>query len=103
MFFDYLNPFHWIKTILSVILILALILIPGWKVVFTDKSFFESLEMLADDFWNTVSKAFSEAFSYYRSWFQSDETQDKIEEGKDKAKEKAIEELEKKIEEEKQK
>lgn len=101
MFFDVLNPFYWIRTTLGTILIVILILIPGWSAVFADKTFSESWEMLKSDFWGTIGEAFSEAFSYYKSWFQKEETQEKIEEGKEKAKQKAIEELEKKAEEEK--
>jgi len=97
MFFDIFNPFHWIRSILSTILILILILIPGWSAVFANKTFSEAWNMLKSDFWNTIGKAFSEAFSYYKSWFQKKETQEKIEKGKETIKQKAIEELEKKV------
>lgn len=82
MFFDYLNPFHWIRTILGLLVIFILILIPGWRVVFAQKTFSESWKMLTSDIWGILSKVISEAFSYYKNWFQSKETQTKIEKAK---------------------
>jgi hypothetical protein len=95
MFFNLLNPFHWIRTILSIILVLILILIPGWSAIFAHKTLSEIGEMLSSNFWGTVGNAFSESFSYYKSWFQSEENQQKIEETKGKA----IEIIEKKANE----
>lgn len=82
MFFDYLNPFHWIRTILGLFFIFLLILIPGWRTVFAQKTFSEAWKMLTSDFWGILSKVISEAFSYYKTWFQSKETQEKIKETK---------------------
>lgn len=84
MIFDILNPFHWIRTILSIIVLLILILIPGWSAIFANKTVSEIGEMFSSNFWGTIGNAFSEAFSYYKSWFQSEENQQKLEENKEK-------------------
>ncbi len=84
MIFDILNPFHWIRTILSLILLFILILIPGWTAIFSDKTISEIGEMFSSDFWGTIGKAFSEAMDYYKSWFQSEENQQKIDQTKGK-------------------
>lgn len=93
MFFDYLNPFHWIRTILGLILVIILILIPGWRAVFAQKTFSEAWQILTSDFWGTIAKVFSGASSYYKTWFQSEETQETFK----KTKGKAIEILEKSV------
>lgn len=95
-----LSPFYWVKKIISSIVIflivINLILIPGWKTV--------SFEELTDNFWGTIGNVFSESFDYYKSWFQSEETQTKIEETKgkiiDALEKKTKEKLEKEPEEE---
>ena len=93
MFFDYLNPLHWVRTILGIILLLVLILIPGLRAVFGDKTFSETFQMLTSDFATTVGKIFSEAFNYYKSWFENDKTQATINDIKSRI----IETLEKRI------
>jgi len=84
MIFNILNPFHWIRTILSFVLLFVLILIPGWSAIFTDKTIGEIGETFSSDFWGTIGNAFSAAIDYYKSWFQSKETQQKLEETKGK-------------------
>ncbi|HPO75523.1 MAG TPA: hypothetical protein PLL80_02905 [Candidatus Pacearchaeota archaeon] len=84
MIFDILNPFHWIKMILSLILLFILILIPGWTAIFSDKTISEIGEMFSSNFWKTIGDAFSLAMDYYKSWFQSEENQQKIEDTKGK-------------------
>ncbi len=84
MIFDILNPFHWIRTILSIILVLILILIPGWSAIFANKTIGEIGEMFSSNFWGTIGEAFSETFFYYKSWFQNEENQQKLEETKGK-------------------
>jgi len=84
MIFDILNPFHWIRTILSIIVLLILILIPGWSAIFANKTVSEIGEMFSSNFWGTIGEAFSEAFFYYKSWFQNEENQQKLEETKGK-------------------
>ena len=93
MFFDYLNPLHWLRMILGIIVLFLLILIPGWRTVFAEKTFSEGWTMLTSDFFGTFGKVISAAFSYYANWFQSEETQVKIKETKGKV----IETLEKRI------
>lgn len=95
-----LSPFYWVKKIISSIVIflvvMNLILIPGWQKT--------SFDEMTDNFWGAVGNVFSESFDYYKSWFQSEGTQTKIEETKgkiiDALKEKTKEGLEKKPEEE---
>jgi len=79
--------------ILGIIVLFLLILIPGWRTVFAQKTFSEGWQMLTSDFFGTFGKVISTAFSYYSSWFQSEETQAKIQNTKDKI----IETLEKRI------
>ena len=70
--FDFLNPFHWLRTILGLILIFALLLIPGWKSVFAGKNFSQSTQMLTKNFFGTVGTATGISISYYKSWFQKE-------------------------------
>lgn len=93
--FGLLNPINWLKMIISFILISLLLLIPGFKAVFADKTFSESLEIYKTDFWGTSEKIIVKSLDYYKSWFQKPETQEKIEEGKEKTKDAIIEEIEK--------
>jgi len=93
MFFDYLNPLHWVRTILGAIFLILLILVPGWRTVFAQKTFSEGWQMLTSDFFGTLGKVISETSSYYKTWFQNEETQAEIR----KTKEKTIEFLEKSI------
>lgn len=93
--FGLLNPINWVKMIISFILISLLLLIPGFKAVFADKTFSESFEMYRTDFWGTSKEVIVESFDSYKSWFQKPENQEKIEEGKNKVKDTIIKGIEK--------
>jgi len=99
MFFNFLNPFHWVRSISGILVIFLLILIPGWTSIFADKTFSKSWEMITSDFFGTVGDATGEAFDYYKSWFESEETQKEIDKQKQKAKDKAKEKIHEEVDE----
>lgn len=64
--FDLLSPKKWIESILGTALIFALVLIPGWKVVFTEKNFTESILTLVHHFPSTTKKSIQVSYAYYK-------------------------------------
>lgn len=79
-FFDWLSnilPFiiiialiYWFrKKILGLILIIVIILIPGWRMVFHNKNFSQIREMIIKNPVNTISRAAKESFNFYKNWF----------------------------------
>lgn len=77
--FDLLSPKKWIESILGTVLLCAIVLIPGWKVVFTEKNFTESVSTLTRHFPSTTKKSIEISYSYYRSLFNK-ETKKQFEE-----------------------
>ncbi len=82
--FDFLSPFYWIKTILGLILTIALILLPGWKAIVSENGFSCLTQMLIKNFPGTFGTAVQISISYYKSWFEK-EGQKKFKEFQEKA------------------
>lgn len=84
MFFNALNPYHWLRTILSLILIFVLLLIPGWRAVFAGKTLQETMQALSKNFFGVLATATEISISYYKSWFEK-EGQEKFQNFKEKS------------------
>lgn len=65
MLFDFLNPFHWIRTIIALILIIAILLIPGWKAIFGGKTIGEAWQVFISNPFGYIARAFQISFFYY--------------------------------------
>lgn len=68
MIFDAINPFHWLKIILSIVLIIVLILLPGWIKLFSKKTFSEVGEMLSQKSAQTFASAWKMSLEFYKNW-----------------------------------
>jgi len=75
MFFDILNPFHWIRTIVGLILIITILLIPGWKAIFGGKTIGETWQIFKSNPIGYIVKAFQISFFYYLGIFQKSANQ----------------------------
>lgn len=73
-----------IGKIFSILLIVILILLPGWISVFKGKTVSEGFTMIFTHFANTVNEAVKEALNYYKGWFGM-QTEKAIDQGKQKA------------------
>lgn len=69
MFFDFLNPFSFLKKILVICLVIFLILIPGWIQIFADKKLSEIGKMLTKNTFQTLASVWKISFEFYKNWF----------------------------------
>ena len=65
--FSLLSPKRWIESILGTILIIALVLIPGWKTIFSQKTVKQSWQIFSSNPLGTITKSTQVSFYYYRS------------------------------------
>lgn len=70
MFFDFLNPFHWLRTIIGLLLIITILLIPGWKAIFGGKTIGEAWQIFLSNPIGYIGRAFQISFFYYLGIFQ---------------------------------
>jgi uncharacterized membrane protein (DUF485 family) len=69
MIFDILNPFHWLRSILSFVLVVAIILLPGWKVIFSNKTVGQGIGSIIKNPIGITITASKISVSYYSTWF----------------------------------
>ena len=93
--FSLLSPKRWIESILGVILIIALVLIPGWKTIFSQKTVKQSWQIFSSNPLGTIGKSTQVSFYYYRSLVQK-ETKKQLENLQEQVKNEATRILEEK-------
>ena len=93
--FDLLSPKRWIESILGFILILALLFIPGWKAIFSEKTMSQAWQIFSSNPFGTIGKAARMSTYYYRGLFQ-DEAEIRFKQLQEEVKEETIKTLEEK-------
>lgn len=93
--FSLLSPKRWIESILGVILIIALVLIPGWKTIFSQKTVKQSWQIFSSNPLGTIGKSTQVSFYYYRSLVKK-ETKKQLENLQEQVKDEATRILEEK-------
>jgi len=71
--FKIFSPFFWIKLILSLILIGAILalFLPGIKIIMEKEGFLALKDKFKKDFKNTLKEIISFSFNFYKSFFQA--------------------------------